>query len=122
VDWRYSHPLILIPIARTHPFFGRVMQLGTGLNEVLHDTVVHRCDVDATYEPTNPGFTLSPVVTRGQPPCQSLEVCAPPIGPYIDQMNLVARVFPNRFGLSAEPFEDQIELSAGTPPHILSFG
>jgi uncharacterized protein (DUF2235 family) len=53
--------------AKTHPRFLRTMQLGTGLNEVLDDTVMHRCGVDATYKPINPGFTLPPVVTRGQP-------------------------------------------------------
>jgi uncharacterized protein (DUF2235 family) len=42
--------------ARTHPRFYRTMQIGTGLNEVLDESVVNRCRDRADYRPLNPGF------------------------------------------------------------------
>ena len=44
--------------ARTHPRFYRAMQLGTGLNEVLDDSVRKRCAEDRRYAPQNPGFVI----------------------------------------------------------------
>jgi uncharacterized protein (DUF2235 family) len=46
--------------AKTHPRFLRGIQVGTGFNEVIDDTVVHRCGADSTYRPKNPGFELTP--------------------------------------------------------------
>jgi uncharacterized protein (DUF2235 family) len=42
--------------AKTHPRFYRSMQIGTGLNEVVDETVVSRCRDNADYRPLNPGF------------------------------------------------------------------
>jgi uncharacterized protein (DUF2235 family) len=42
--------------ARTHPRFYRTMQIGTGLNEVVDESVINRCRDDADYRPQNPGF------------------------------------------------------------------
>jgi uncharacterized protein (DUF2235 family) len=44
--------------ARTHPPYLRPLQIEVGLNEVIDESVVHRCSGDNTYQPKNPGFVL----------------------------------------------------------------
>jgi hypothetical protein len=41
---------------RTHPRFYRTIQIGTGLNEVVAESVINRCRESADYRPQNPGF------------------------------------------------------------------
>lgn len=45
--------------AKTHPRFYRTLQIGTGLNEVLDESVVSRCRDSADYRPRNPSFRFS---------------------------------------------------------------
>jgi uncharacterized protein (DUF2235 family) len=42
--------------AKTHQRFYRTMQIGSGLNEVVDESVVSRCRDNADYRPLNPGF------------------------------------------------------------------
>lgn len=44
--------------AKTHPPHLRILQIGTGLNEVIDQSVIHRCSGDNNYRPKNPGFIL----------------------------------------------------------------
>ena len=46
--------------AKTHAPFYRAMQIGTGLNEVIDESVVSRYRSDPTYRPRNEGFTVPP--------------------------------------------------------------
>ena len=42
--------------AKTHPRFYRPMRIGSGLNEVVDESVVNRCRDNSGYRPLNPGF------------------------------------------------------------------
>jgi uncharacterized protein (DUF2235 family) len=69
-NWRlsptdsYSHFLEGV-YAKSHPPFYRTMQLETGLNEVLDDSVNKRCAMDPPYQPKNSGFPLNLVAQKG---------------------------------------------------------
>jgi uncharacterized protein (DUF2235 family) len=42
--------------AKTHPPYYRIMQIGSGLNELLDDSVRNKCRDDTGYHPKNQGF------------------------------------------------------------------
>jgi uncharacterized protein (DUF2235 family) len=42
--------------SKTHPRFYRTMQIGSGLNEVVDESVANRCRDVPAYRPLNPGF------------------------------------------------------------------
>ncbi|MBV9375086.1 MAG: DUF2235 domain-containing protein [Alphaproteobacteria bacterium] len=42
--------------SKTHPRFYRTMQIGSGINEAIDESVVNRCRDNPAYRPLNPGF------------------------------------------------------------------
>ena len=57
--------------ARTHSPYYRIMQIGSGLNEVLDESARNKCRDDPVYRPKNQGFPVSllrsPSTSAGKP-------------------------------------------------------